>query len=50
MQHSARKISREEILWTFARLRELIHTEGKTREDAVAQVKKESEGKPWEKT
>ena len=40
-------LSREEILWTFCRMRAL-RAEGKTPAEAKAIVKEETKSKPWE--
>ena len=41
-------LSKNEIRWTFDRLRHLIHVEGKTKEAAKVIVKNEAVNRPWE--
>jgi hypothetical protein len=40
-------ISQEEIAWTATRIKQLIHQEGKTKDEAVAIVREEGKSKPW---
>jgi len=40
-------LSREEIAWTANRIKQLIHQEGKSKEQAVVIVKEEGKSKPW---
>ncbi len=40
-------LSKKEILWTCERLKQLMHGEGKTREEAKDIVKIEAQNKPW---
>ena len=40
-------LSQEEIMWTANRIKQLIHQEGKTKDEAVAIVKEEGKSKPW---
>jgi len=41
-------LSKEEIMWTWARMKHLRHVEGKTSEEAKAIIAKEVKLKPWE--
>lgn len=40
-------LSREEILWTFNRIKQLRQVEGKSKEEALGIVKAESKNRPW---
>jgi hypothetical protein len=40
-------LSQEEIAWIASRIQQLIHQEGKTKDEAAAIVKEESKSKPW---
>ena len=40
-------LSQEEIMWTANRIKQLIHQESKTKDEAVAIVKEECKSKPW---
>jgi hypothetical protein len=42
-------LSQAEIVWTFNRLKNLMQYEGKTKEEAQAQVKIEAADRPWER-
>lgn len=41
-------LSRAEIRWTAERLKALLHTEKKTKTEALAIVREESKSRPWE--
>jgi hypothetical protein len=40
-------LSREEITWTANRVKQLIHDEGKSKEESHSIVKEERKNKPW---
>lgn len=40
-------ISKDEILWTFNRLKHLMHVDGKSKAEAQAIVKEECRAQPW---
>ena len=40
-------LSYEEVTWTAKRLKQLMHEDGKTRQEALVIVKEESKSKPW---
>lgn len=40
-------LSYEEVAWTAKRMKQLIHEEKKTKEEAVKIVKEEGKSKPW---
>ncbi len=40
-------LSQEEIIWTANRIKQLIHNENKTKEEALVIVKQEGKLKPW---
>ena len=48
MLSAASGISRDEIMWTFERLKHLMHVEGKSKDEAKAIVADEGRSKPWE--
>ena len=40
-------LSYEEVTWTAKRLKQLMHEDGKTKQEALGIVKEESKSKPW---
>jgi|GEM_PF-4645065 len=40
-------LSEGEVSWTFNRLKQLIHDEKKTKQEALKIVKEEAKKKPW---
>lgn len=40
-------ITEAEVIWTWRRLQQLLGTEGKTKNQALAIVKQEAKEKPW---
>ena len=42
-------LDQEEIKWTMERIRQLLHVEGKTKEEAKSIVREEQKLKPWVK-
>ena len=42
-------ISSEETMWTAYRLRDLMHRDGKSKEEAKAIVAEEAKSRPWVK-
>ncbi len=45
---AATGLSAAEIKWSFDRIKQLMHVEGKSKTEAVAILKTESAAKPWE--
>lgn len=41
-------LSYEEVTWTAKRIKQLIHEDGKTKQEALGIVKEESKSKPWQ--
>lgn len=40
-------LSQDEVIWTFKRIKQLMHEEGKTKKEAAEIVKEEGKSKPW---
>ena len=40
-------LSYEEITWTAKRIKQLMHEDGKTKQESIDIVKEESKSKPW---
>jgi hypothetical protein len=40
-------LSYEEVTWTAKRLKQLMHEDGNTKQEALGIVKEESKSKPW---
>ena len=40
-------LSYEEVTWTAKRIKQLMHEEGKTKQESATMVKEEAKTKPW---